>query len=170
MSKSISRRTAMLGIAASTLMLPVAAQTGGDRKREIAGAWKLVSIVNTQPDGKKTDVFGSNPRGQAIFSPDGHFSVVFSRSDLPKFASGNRTKGTAEENRAVVQGSIAYFGTYSIDTTEKALASTIEGSTFPAWIGQVQKRKYTLAGDQLQWVGVVGTGGGTLAVTLKRVK
>src|SRR5262249_52921942 len=35
------------------------------------------------------------------------------RSDLPKFASNNRDMGTPEENKAVVQGSITYFGTYS---------------------------------------------------------
>jgi ABC-type uncharacterized transport system substrate-binding protein len=37
------------------------------------------------------------------------------RSDLPKFGSNNRMSGTPEENKAIVQGSIAYFGTYSID-------------------------------------------------------
>jgi hypothetical protein len=170
MNKSISRRAMILGIAASTFVLPVAAQYSGDRNREIAGTWMLVSLVNTQPDGQKTDVFGSNPKGKAIFSPDGHFSVLFTRDGLPKFASGNRVKGTPEENQAIVQGSVAYFGTYSIDATEKILVQKIEGSTFPAWTGEVQKRKYTLEGDQLQWIGIVGTGGGTVVATLKRLK
>ena len=30
--------------------------------------------------------------------------------DLPKFASNSRTNGTADENKAVVQGSISHFG------------------------------------------------------------
>ena len=170
MNKAMSRRAAILGIAASTFIFPVAAQYGGDRSREVAGTWMLVSLVNTQPDGQKTDVLGSNPKGKAIFSPDGHFSVTFTRDGLPKFVSGNRVKGTPEENQAVVQGSVAYFGTYAIDTTDRVLSQTVEGSTFPAWIGEVQKRKYTLEGDQLQWVGIVGTGGGTVVATLKRVK
>ncbi|MEO5677827.1 MAG: lipocalin-like domain-containing protein [Usitatibacter sp.] len=173
MKKSISRRATILGIAASILVLPVAAQYGGDRSREVAGTWMLVSLVNTQPDGQKSDVMGSNPKGKAIFTPDGHFSVNFTRDGLPKFASGNRVKGTPEENQAVVQGSISYFGTYSTDGadgTDRILSQKVEGSTFPAWIGEVQKRKFTIAGDQLQWVGIVGTGGGTVVATLRRVK
>ena len=170
MNESIRRCATILGIAASTLILPAAAQYGSDRSREVVGTWMLVSLVNTQPDGQKADVMGSNPKGKAIFSADGHFSVIFTRDGLPKFASGNRVKGTPEENQAVVQGSVAYFGTYSTDTTDKVFAQKIEGSTFPAWIGEVQKRKYTIEGDQLQWVGIVGTGGGTVVATLKRVK
>jgi len=42
----------------------------------------------------------------------GHISVTTLRSDLPKFQSNNRIAGTADENKAIVQGSIAYFGTY----------------------------------------------------------
>ena len=39
-------------------------------------------------------------------------SMIIARSDL-KFASNNRHVGTPEENKAFVEGSIAYFGTYS---------------------------------------------------------
>jgi hypothetical protein len=36
------------------------------------------------------------------------------RADLPKFAANNRNVGTPEENKAIVQGSFAYFGTYTV--------------------------------------------------------
>jgi hypothetical protein len=39
-------------------------------------------------------------------------SMIIARSDL-KFASNNRHVGTPEENKAFVEGRIAYFGTYS---------------------------------------------------------
>jgi len=45
----------------------------------------------------------------------GHVVFVNMRSDLPKFASKDRTKGTVEENKAVVAGSFAYFGTSRSD-------------------------------------------------------
>jgi hypothetical protein len=38
-------------------------------------------------------------------------SPLITRSDVPKFASDSRNTGTSEENKAAVQGSIAYFGT-----------------------------------------------------------
>ena len=43
---------------------------------------------------------------------NGRFSITVVRSDLPKFASNNRMSGTRDENTAIVQGGITYFGTY----------------------------------------------------------
>jgi hypothetical protein len=67
--------------------------------------------ASLEKDGKTTDFYGPNPQGQLMFDPDGRISVIITRSDLPKFASNNRQAGTPEENKAIVQGSLAYFGT-----------------------------------------------------------
>jgi hypothetical protein len=75
-----------------------------------------------------------------MFDPNGHFSEIITRSDLPKFACNNREAGTPEENKAAMQGSIAYFGTYSVSDTDKVITFHIEGSTFPNWKGTDQKR------------------------------
>jgi hypothetical protein len=84
-----------------------------------------------------------------MFDPNGRFSTIITRSDVPKFASNNRESGTPEENQAAVRGSLAYFGTYSVSETDKAITLHIEGSTFPNWRGADQKRFFTLAGDEL---------------------
>jgi hypothetical protein len=47
-------------------------------------------------------------------------------------------QGTAEENKAMVQGGIAYFGTYSV--VDKVIVEKVEGSTWPNWTGTEQKR------------------------------
>ena len=64
--------------------------------KDLVGTWTLVSIM-LERDGKKTDLYGPNPQGQLTFGPDGRFSVIITRSDLPKFASNNRQSGTPEE-------------------------------------------------------------------------
>jgi hypothetical protein len=74
--------------------------------KELVGTWTLVSITFEQ-NGKKTDFYGPNPRGQLTFDADGHFSEILTRSDLPNFASNNRMAGTAEENKSIVLGSLA---------------------------------------------------------------
>jgi Lipocalin-like domain len=61
-----------------------------------------------------------------MFDPNGHFSEIITRSDLPKFASNNREAGTPEENKAAVQGSIAFFGTYTVDESAKTLTQHVE--------------------------------------------
>jgi len=138
--------------------------------KELVGMWTLVSVTLEQ-DGKKTDMYGANPQGQAIFAPNGRFSIMFIRSDVPKFASANREAGTPEENQAVVQGSIAYFGTYSVSETDKAITYHLEGSTFPNWREVDQKRLFQLSGDELTLTNPIpSTGSGTGYSVWKRVK
>jgi len=40
-------------------------------------------------DGKKTQRFGPNPKGIAIFEGNGLFAQILLRPDLPRFASNN---------------------------------------------------------------------------------
>src|SRR6202008_2476259 len=94
--------------------------------KDLVGTWTLVSITLEQ-DGKKTDMYGANPQGQLIFDPNGRFTTICLRSDVPKFASGNRETGTPEENKAAVQCGIAYFGTSSVSETDKIITYHIEG-------------------------------------------
>ena len=107
----------------------------------MVGTWNLVSDVNTSADGRNVEPFGPSPRGIAIFDSDGHFAIVISRPDLPKFASNNRMQGTPEENKAIVQGSIGFFGTYAV--ADGAVIQHVEGATWPSWIGTDQKRTIT---------------------------
>src|ERR1700686_842597 len=75
-------------------------------KEEIVGTWSAVSQYVDQ-DGKKLEPFGSDPKGMAVYDSNGRFILVLQRASLPNFASNNRMTGTAEENKAIVQGSIA---------------------------------------------------------------
>src|SRR5262249_26214431 len=72
--------------------------------KDLAGTWTLVSDTGTTPDGRAIQPFGPDPKGVAVFDNAGHFAIVISRPDLPKFASNNRMHGTAEENEAIVHG------------------------------------------------------------------
>jgi hypothetical protein len=137
---------------------------------ELVGIWTLVSVTLEQ-DGKKTDMYGANPQGQVIFAPNGRFSIMFIRSDIPKFASSNREKGSPEENQAAVQGSIAYYGTYSVSKTDKVITYHLEGSTFPNWRDVDQERLFKLSGDELTLTNPApSTGSGIGYSVWKRVK
>ena len=94
-----------------------ALQAVAQSAKELVGTWTLVSITLEQ-NGKKTDFYGPNPQGQVTYAPNGRVSLIIARSDLPQFASKNRKAGTPEENKAVVQGSIAYFGMSSVNETD----------------------------------------------------
>jgi hypothetical protein len=149
-------------------LISIPAQTQAQSANDLVGTWQLVSTVNTAKDGTKSDAFGPSPKGMFIFTADGHFAQVLTRASLPKFTADNRAQGTADENKAVVQGSIAVFGTYKI--ADKVLALNVESSTYPNWAGTEQKRAVTsLNGNELAYT-LQASIGGTNVTTYKRVK
>jgi hypothetical protein len=139
-------------------------------KEQIVGSWIYVSAETLAPDGKRTPNFGPNPAGLAIFGSDGRYVSLVVRADIPKFAANNRTAGTAEENKAVVQGGIATFGRYTINEADKTLILNIERSTYPNWNGTEQKRPISIAGDELKYVVPEQSLGGRGEVVLRRAK
>jgi hypothetical protein len=138
--------------------------------QQIQGSWILVSIYN-EIDGKKIDVFGTSPRGSMILTPDGHFSIIIMKASLPKFASNNRIKGTTEDNQAIVQGSVAYFGSYKVANEKEQMVNLhIEGCTFPNWDGEDQIRVMNVAGDEMKLTNPTAAVGGKNYLVWKRVK
>ncbi len=114
----------------------------------------------------------SAPTQEAFLSwpPTATFRYPSVNSDLPKFASDNRDKGTADENKAVVVGSLFYFGTYSV-SADGTLATHIEGSSFPNSMGTDQKRTITaLSATGVTWINPVASAGGTAELAWKRIK
>jgi len=110
-------------------------------KEQLVGTWAYVSSTATMPDG--SPLWGTDPKGLMILTADGRFSWQLFRSDRPKFASKNRMQGTPEENAADLRGSLAYFGTYTVDEPEKTITTIVEGSTFPNSEGETLKRVVT---------------------------
>jgi hypothetical protein len=136
--------------------------------KDLQGAWNLVSLSVDQ-NGKKLEPYGSNPKGMQVFEANGRFSIILMRSDLPKFASPNRERATAEESQKVVHGSLAYFGSYTVDESAKTMSFHIDAATFPNWTGQQQPRTYSLSGDTLTITNPApSVGAGTATVVWKR--
>ena len=147
-----------------------AQQKAADAKQQIVGVWKLVSVTNTK-DGvtKAGSSFGPTPAGRLVFTGSGNYVSVNTNPNLPKIASNNRASGTAEENKAVVQGSIAGFGTYSVSADGKTLTMKQESGTYANRNGSEEKRPLTLAGDDMKYT-TQATVGGSSELVYKRLK
>jgi hypothetical protein len=129
--------------------------------RSVAGTYTLVS----------NPLFGENARGQMILGQDGHYSIIFARAALPKIAAGTRLKGTTEENRAIVEGSVAHYGRYTVDAKAGAMTFNVEVSTFPNNDGSTSRRVFKVSGDQLTYTEKApSSGGGPVDVVWKRVR
>src|SRR6266481_648723 len=121
-----------------------AAQPAKTMRDQLVGTWQFVIAEITTADGRKALPFGDKPKGMFIFTADGHFSQVHVAGDLPRIASNNRLAGSPEDNRAIVHGSLALFGSYSVDEAKRTLTFKIEGSTFPNQQGTSQTRTIDL--------------------------
>lgn len=131
-----------------------------DLARGAVGTWKLVSYTSTAADGTVIQNFGDQPKGIAVFDTAGNFTITIVRADLPPFAENNRERGTADENAAVVRGSIAYFGTYR-DEDGQQLLFRITGATLPNWAGTTQRRQAVMPSTrELTLTNLVASGGG----------
>jgi hypothetical protein len=169
-------RRSMLALYALALCAGTTATSGTmaqqkSLKEQLIGNWTFVSSIDTNKDGTKSDRFGPNAKGLVMFDASGRFSFLISRASIPKFAAGNVNQGTAEENKAVVQGMIAYFGTWSVDEASKMLTTNIEAGSFPNLNGGNQKRIITsLTADELKYTNSATTAGTSSDVVWRRAK
>jgi lipocalin-like protein len=169
-------RMAKLGIGALALVIAagVLAPSAADAaakvsKAKLVGSWTLVGITNTAPDGKTTQTYGAGD-GVLVFDRNGGFVQVLARADMPKFASNNRSTGTADENKAVVQGSLAIYGKYAV-AKDGTVTLHIERSSYPNWSGGDQKRVVTtLTASELKWDVPAPSIGGNSSAAWKRSK
>lgn len=137
-------------------------------REQIIGSWAFVSAISTRSDGSKTNNWDANATGSLIYLPNGRFSFMILRSDIPKFERG---KATSEQHKAAVQGTIAYHGTYTVDEATKTVSHRVQGSSMSALNGTEQKRMVvSVTADELKYVNPATSFGGKAEGTWKRVK
>jgi hypothetical protein len=129
---------AILGLALTCAA--AAAQQPKSLRDHLVGTWEFVVAEVTAPDGKKSFPFGETPTGLLIFTPDGRFAQIHVAREVPRIASNNRLTGTAEEYAAIMRGSLAAFGAYTVDEEKKTVTYRIVSATFPNWQGEAQTR------------------------------
>jgi hypothetical protein len=122
-------------------------------KDQLVGAWTVLSDDGVKDDGTHVPVFGPNPIGSFIFTPNGRYSFhVMRTTNRPRFASGNGQNGTPEEFKAAVQGAVSHFGTYTVDEADRSYTLYTEGSSVPNLEGGRQKLQIkVISDDVLSW-------------------
>jgi Lipocalin-like domain len=139
-------------------------------KDQLVGTWAFISQEQTLPNGSKFLPFGANARGVNVYDGNGHFYFMNARQDLPKIAANNRLEPTPDEAKAIALGTIAFFGTYTVDEPKKILTVKIEASTFPNLAGTEQNWSIiSIAADELKY-SLEPLGGGQILSTLRSAK
>jgi len=139
----------------------------------LAGTWTLKTAQVILPDGTRTTdtAYGKNAKGVLMIDADGQYSLQIFRPDRPKFSSGDKKRGTAEEYELALLGISTHIGHIKIDTVHEILQFNIDYAAFPNWDNSIQTRKFKLSGDELYYEVPAKTATGTIAVSIwKRVR
>jgi hypothetical protein len=170
MSKPRQVSTSVIAaIAVFLLLQPVQAQQK-TVKEQLIGTWTLVSADFTDAAGTKMPLVKGSPiKGLQIFTADGRvtFQVI---GDHPKIASNDRQKMTAEEMKSTAESILSYFGTYTVDESEKSYTLRIESSSFANQTANPSKRLVEINGDDMKVTNPVRIAGGQTLMVWRRVK
>jgi hypothetical protein len=139
-------------------------------KEQLVGTWILAAWEQVRPDGSKFQKYGTDPRGFHIFERNGRFFAMMARPDLPKIAASDPQKATPEEARAIMAGSIAYYGTYSVNEAERMVVLRMDASTFPNQLGrELPRRIVSVTANEMVYANPdATTGGGQIQLSWKR--
>lgn len=120
-------------------------------------------------DGARVTNYGEHPNGLMMVDGAGRYSVQIFRPARPKFASGDKTRGTPEEYREAVLGSSTHTGRVSVDAEKAQLTFDVETASYPNWEGRKQVRDYTFKDGLLTYaVPASASGNGTIAYSIWR--
>jgi hypothetical protein len=130
----------------------------------LAGTWVMDAAYEILADGRRVTNYGEHPDGLLMIDIQGRYSLQIFRPLRARFASGDKTRGSADEYREAVLGSSTHTGRIEIDTTASQLVFHIDTASYPNWEGTRQVRDYTLADGLLKYaVPASASGNGTVA-------
>ena len=131
--------------------LPADAATNATAKEQLLGTWTLVLSDNVNPNGSRIHLYGDDPQGILTFDATGHYALQIMAKIRPKFEANDKSKGTAEENRAYVVGTQCHFGTYTINEEDHTIVMHVEHATYANWEGLDLKWPFTVDADEAKF-------------------
>ena len=120
-----------------------------DSLPNLVGRWRLVSYEACTSAGETRYPLGRHVVGQLFYDVRGNMSAHAMRVDRSMFVSDDSGSGTDAEVRAAFEGHTSYFGTYTIDPSNRTVTHHVHGASYPNWMGHDQIRYYRIDGPHL---------------------
>lgn len=117
----------------------------------LSGTWTLVAADIIKPDGTRAHDYGNAPDGLLMIAADGHYELQIYDTGRPRFAAGDKAKGTPAEYEAAMMGASIHYGTLDVDPAAHTLTLHMIRSNYPNQEGSQQVRVYELNGDTLSY-------------------
>jgi len=161
------KRVIPIGLTMATVLFSTMAWAEDTPLTSLEGTWVMAGAYETHSDGTRTTNYGEHPNGLLMVDKEGRYSLQIFRPVRPKFASGDKTRGTPEEYREAVLGSSTHTGHVNIDTMTHKLVFKIDAASYPNWEGAQQVRDYVFKDGTLTYsVPASASGNGTIAYSV----
>ena len=126
----------------------------GSLRSQLIGAWELYSyaVYSVDEPSKIFYPLGEDAKGIIIYSPDGYMSAQIQRPGQKPFATAKSpVDGLESELAESGRRYIGYSGPFYLDESGGVpmLRHGFVVSSFPNWIGKVQKRVVKFEGGEL---------------------
>src|SRR6476646_3895829 len=108
--------------------------------KQLVGSGRLTSWVIQVVGGEASEPFGPNPKGRAVFTPNGYVAFII--------VGANRKPATNnDETAALLKSLLVYTGKFTIDGDKFTTKVDMSGNELLT--GQDQVRFFKLEGDRL---------------------
>jgi hypothetical protein len=168
---STQSRYRMSSVGLATILMTVSTYGIASEAQPLSleGTWVMTAAYEILADGTRTTNYGEHPKGQLMVDKVGRYSIQIFRPNRPKFASGDKKKGTPEEYAEAVLGSSTHTGRVVVDMIRGKLIFNIETASYPNWEGTEQVRDFTFKDGTLTYsVPSNASGNGTIAYSVWR--
>lgn len=127
----------------------------------IVGTWRLVTFEDVE-DGKVIRRFGEKPNGLFVYTADGHVIIQIANPANPNCIAPSKKSGPGKKDdlalpvcspdqmRTLLDGTVAYWGTYSVDTAAGEVIHHVTADLSNGYIATDQRRPFRLTGDRLE--------------------
>jgi len=111
-----------------------------EESKQLVGSWRLTSWTIQIVGGDATEPFGPDPKGRALFTPDGYVAFII--------VGANRKPATSnDEAAALLKSLLVYSGQFTVDGDKFTTKVDMSGNELLT--GQDQVRFFKLEGDRL---------------------
>jgi hypothetical protein len=161
--RSIFALSAIAALGLALLPSSIVAQQG-TLKQQLTGTWTFVSCE--VPANATRQPVCVNPNGILILDASGRYAQVQAARGRPQPTTTgpqNRVDVAPDYYKAIAQGVVANFGTWSVNEVDRTMTRKTEGALFPNAEGVETKFSVSLTGDEVKF-GVANnpTGGATV--------
>ena len=111
-----------------------------DVAKQLTGSWKLTAWTIQIIGGELTEPMGHDPKGRAVFTPDGHVAFII-------VAANRKPAANDAESAALLKSLLAYTGPFTIEGDK--FTTKVDISWNELLTGQDQVRFFKLEGDKL---------------------